>query len=243
MKILKDLKDRLIENERKYLIYNPERRQSAHQLISNINKITYAYDLINFIERSFTNPNKIMRFIEYNRNNLPTPIDIVNEYKNIESLPRIMVTNLKVGETYPSIMISALANNFNIQVGMYYIEFNNKPYVIVTAEISEGQDNVTYSNSWIIKNEKIRYMMQQPRNNLNFKNLPYNKAIIDSYENKTNLDVLVFYRSSRTNDFTYAGIFKVTKVNDDNSVQLEIIEENLFTQYIDTEKNLFETKT
>ena len=145
---------------------------------------------------------------------LKTALDILDSYDK-SKLESISIDKIKENDLLTAMNISALANNFNIQKGMYYNEKND--FIIIKSQIKDGP----YDNHWIIRNSQMKYYLETEKftdvyYNLQFSHLPNRicRDIIIGYNNHTKL--FLFYRYNNGDRYFFAGQYKPIKFVEDN---------------------------
>lgn len=198
----------ILQNEEELLKNFPVHKQSINQYIINIKKIRKDGNLVDFIKASFYKPkrkNKIQQIEDYKSKGYFSSYDIlINLSDKIDFSDKLKVNDLIINDKYTSIDICCLANNFNLQKGMYInLESKIKPMVFIKADINKTVSK--YKNEWIIEGKLLKYYFEDASD---FKNLRPNKEIIDIINGISYANVHLFYRYSKNLEFTYAGRFE-----------------------------------
>ncbi len=135
-------------------------------------------------------------------------------FKNIAPFQKAdQLDDILIEDKFTSEKISALANNFNIQKGMYKIHNRLNNYVI-KAEVN-GSEGL-YRNKWIENENEIEYILEQTKvNSGKIKNSEINTSIIKSINDKTLNNFYLFVRDAGNNErlYTYKGSYKVISFN------------------------------
>lgn len=165
-------------------------------------------DIIKFLNNSFIRTIKKDQYNAIHKAGLKTAIDIVNEYKG-NICPATEIEDLKEGDLLTSITICALANNFNHQKGMYYNK--DKNIVLLKTQIKNG----AYADSWIERDRKIKYFLENEKETLNYVNKTFShipniicNEIIEQENKETK--VFLFYRYVDGNRYFFGGEYRPT---------------------------------
>jgi predicted restriction endonuclease len=156
-------------------------------------------------------PQTIVDYLNYsNYDDLYTDL-----LKNIPPFQNsIQLDDILIEDKFTSEKISAFANNFNIQKGMYKIHNRLNNYVI-KAEVN-GSEGL-YRNKWIYEGNEIEYILEQTKvNSGKIKNSEINTSIIKSINDKTINNFYLFVRDASKNErlYTFKGSYKVISFND-----------------------------
>lgn len=156
-------------------------------------------------------PKTILDYLNYtNHDELYTDL-----FKNIPPFQNgIQLDDILIEDKFTSEKISAIANNFNIQKGMYKIH-NRLNHYVIKAEVN-GSEGL-YRNKWIYEENEIEYILEQTKvNSGKIKYSEINTSIIKSINDKTINNFYLFVRDAGNNErlYTYKGSYKVMSFND-----------------------------
>ncbi len=210
-----DLKKSILENEN-ILLNNMDEQYKNHinNFISKIKALDYDGDIARFLSSQYFLDQKKEQYTAIHNAGLKTALDILDSYDK-SKLESISIDKIKENDLLTAMNISALANNFNIQKGMYYNEKND--FIIIKSQIKDGP----YDNHWIIRNSQMKYYLETEKftdvyYNLQFSHLPNRicRDIIIGYNNHTKL--FLFYRYNNGDRYFFAGQYKPIKFVEDN---------------------------
>lgn len=201
------IKNIILENEYKLLENFEEYKQSINQYIKKLESIKYDAMLYNLIMRSFGSNEKAVQENKYNMYGFKSSRQLINEYKSYLDLNDMPVLDKLIeGDTLSSLEICSLADNYNNQVGMYYLTGKNAVIIKSTVE----DNNRPYDDKWLKGDIILRYCMQSEKpenvNTLNFSHKP-NAVIFNSLMDQSLLDIYVFVNSSKGKPYVYKGIY------------------------------------
>ncbi|MBQ6282888.1 MAG: hypothetical protein IJK66_05105 [Bacilli bacterium] len=209
------LKKIILENE--IILLNNMGEQYKNRInnfISKIKALDYDGDIARFLSSQYFLDQKREQYIAIHNSGLKTAVDILNDYDK-SKLDYINIDKIEENDLLTAMNISALANNFNVQKGMYYNETND--FLIIKSQIKDG----TYDNNWIVRNSQMKYYLETEKfadvyYNLQFSHLPNKicRDIIIGYNNHTKL--FLFYRYNNGDRYFFAGQYKPIKFTDDN---------------------------
>lgn len=195
------------------------------------------YDLI---IKSFNSKEKDIQEQVYNSKNYKSARQIINDnLSNIDLNDNITFEKLKEGTSYSSLEICALANDYNNQVGMYFVKETNSVIIKSTVE----DNNRPYDDRWIKNEIVLKYYMQTEKeanvNTLSFSNKP-NAAIFNSLMNGNLINIYTFINYKKGESFVYKGIYHPCGLIDDNRAfylfkhghDSEIPYDNIDTQFL-----------
>ena len=203
----KEIKKIILENEYKLRDRFIKYTQSINQLIKKIEACKYDSMLYNVITRSFVTKDKIEQEKEYNIAGFKSSRQIINEMiSKLDLNDGLNVVNAIEGNKYSSLEICSMADNYNNQVGMYYLIDVNSVIIKSTVE----DNNRPYDDKWLKDEIILRYCMQNEKeenvNSLNFRNKP-NSVIFNSLMNREIFDVYVFVNKKKGELYEYKGVF------------------------------------
>lgn len=200
------IKSKILENELKLFSEFPEYKQSIQQFIKKIEMVKYDAMLYELCLSSFKSNDKIIQEKKYNSKGYYSARQLVEFNKEqLDLFDKPSLEILKEGELFTSLDICFLSNNYNVQVGMYYINENN----IIVKSTVEDNDR-PYNDRWITKNIILQYCMQK-ETEINLKTLIFSKkpnsAIFNSLMEGTNINVHVFINNEKGTPYKYNGVF------------------------------------
>ena len=209
------LKYLILENE-KILLKNFEKEYglAIKFFIKKIEALDKDGDIVKFLNNGEILKIKKDQYDLFHENGFKTAIDIMQEYdkKNIEYTK---IDHLEIEQLLSNMTISALANNFNIMRGMYYLE--DEDILLLKTQIKNGP----YGDRWLKRNEQLLYYLQTERkeenySTKNFGNFP-NLVCSDIIEGKrTKTKVYLFYRYSSGNRYFFGGQYQIDSFSDNN---------------------------
>lgn len=169
-------------------------------------------DIIKFLNNPSILGIKKEQYDDTHRLGLKTAIDIMNEYDN-NNVQSTSIDKIKIGERINTMTICALANNFNLMLGMYYNE--NEDFVILKSQTSGGD----YNNKWLDSNN-LQYYLQTEENykyqSLEFSYKP-NQICRDILLNiNSHTKVYLFNRENKNEDYEFCGEVKPIKFTNNN---------------------------
>ena len=233
-----EIKKAIIENEMRLLEAFPEYASSIKQFIPKLELINRDMDLYSFIHASFKN--KATQENEYNWKGFVSSRQLIEMLKNeLDNNDLTCCSSLIEGQKYNYLNISALANNFNLQVGMYFCESTES--VIIKSTIGESKQK--YDDHWCDTAQEILYycMQKEAEENAktrNFKSRP-NAAIYKSIINNTPIDIYVFMNSKKKGLYSYMGIYHPIMVDEGNKAFI-LIKKGSNAKYRQEKKDLEE---
>lgn len=187
--------------------------------IRKINKLSNLNHLKKFIYARFRATNKKKEEIleTFKKFNIKNPIEVIESTHNNLG-DDFFVDQCQEGLSYSTIEISALADNFNLQIGIYNtIDSSRNDVVIIKATIKKN--NEKYKNYWVKKDCKLFYYFQNEYREENHFNRDYkkktNQLLYYSFIINNPVDVHVFYRYDDGIDYNYSGIYTITSITDD----------------------------
>lgn len=202
-----ELKELIIANENILLKEFVEYKQSINQFIKKIESVNYDAILYDLIIRSFASKEKQEQENKYNMRGFKSSRQIINENKQkLNFNDRPTIENLIENNEYSPIEICCLADNYNNQVGMYYLSGTNSIIIKSTVEDNDRP----YDDKWIKKEIILRYFMQNEKDcnvsTLNFSHKP-NSVIFNSLMEQEVIDIYVFINSKKGDPYIYKGIY------------------------------------
>lgn len=162
---------------------------------------------------------------------LPTMKDLAEKYNTgqKDTLKRIGFTGPLVGQTYSLYDISALAKNFNTNLGMYAsLDELGNPVAIVKATIKGNEFRKSnYPDEWIDPSHtRMRYFLQREDESVefNFHN-KVNRLIFDGILKGMPVPIHLFYKEWKEEDYRYAGVFLAESLTPDRKA-FDILKQN-----------------
>ena len=234
------IKKIILENEKILLENFDEYKQSINQYMKKLESINYDAMLYELIIRSFSSKEKALQENSYNMRGFKSSRQLINEYKNLLDFnDRPNIDSLIEDGEYSPLEICSLADNYNNQVGMYYL--TGKNCVIIKATVEDN--NRTYDNKWLKGDIILRYFMQNESelnvNSLRFSHKP-NSAIFNSLMEQELIDIYVFENKKKGTNYRYKGIYHPCGIVSNNKAFLlfkdghenDIPIENLEAQFL-----------
>lgn len=219
--ILKNkLKQNILKNEDKLLsVFGKDYGVKINLFKKNIEGLRYDGDIVKFINNSSLYDIKKDFYDLVKGKGYKTAIDIVNEYKK-DNLTYTSISNLKVGEKINTMTLCALANNFNMTLGMYY---NEKDDILI---LKSQMHNGYYDDKWINSND-ILYCLQSEKKakyqSLEFSNKPNQicRDIILRLNSSTK--VYLFTREKKYEHYIFCGeVIPVKFLNNNKCILISI---------------------
>ena len=238
----KIIKKKIIENEYALLNNVPAYEQSIKQFIKKIETANYDKMLYDLIIKSFASKDKFVQEQKYNELGLLSSRQLINKYiKELDLSDQLKLDDLVEEEYYSALDICALADNYNNQVGMYYIPENDSIIIKSTVE----DNNRPYDDRWIKKGVILKYYMQTEKesnvNSLSFSHKP-NAMVFNSLMEGRAVNIYVFVNTKKGLPFAFKGVFHPCGLVDGNKAFLlfkhgydsEIPYDNLDAQFLMT---------
>ncbi len=201
------VKQLILDNEYKLLANFEKYSQSIKFFIKKLETIRYDAMLYELIVKSFASKEKTEQENYYNMYGFKSSRQLINEYKDsldFNDIPKI--DSLHEGDLCSPLEICSMADNYNNQVGMYYLTGRNSVIIKSTVE----DNNRTYDDRWIIEGVVLRYFMQNEKEAnihlLSFSHKP-NSVIFNSLMEQEVLDIYVFINKKKGDPYKYHGIF------------------------------------
>lgn len=209
------LKDEILKNEELLLNeFGKNFNLSIKYFMRKIKALNNDGDIVKFLNNPSLRTIKKDQYDAIHEAGYKTAVDIMNEYKgNICSATEI--EDLKEGDLLTSITICSLANNFNHQKGMYYNK--DKNIILLKTQIKNG----VYADSWIERDKKIKYYLENEKETYNYINKTYshipNIVCNEIIEQKnTDTKVYLFYRYADGNRYYFGGEYKPVMFIEEN---------------------------
>lgn len=216
-----NIKEKLIGNEMLLLKKFPKYSTSIDLYISKLKQLTVDGDFYNFVLAS--GKNKIDQYVDYSIHGYKSSVKIIAE--NLDNLDLDKCTKPDIlikGNLYNSMIISALAKNFNVQTGMYYNKEDN--IIVLKSEIG----GTSFNDHWVIKDGTFHYFFQKEKNTDNYRTKRFKILVnLKTYENSIGLNnskVHFFCRYKDDFEYVYKGIVKPQElVSDNKAIILKLI--------------------
>lgn len=200
------IKEIIINNEKELLMKLPEYKKSIQQLIKKIEKSTTDGVLYGILKSSLTGNNKKRQIDDYHRKGFISSYELLCnnlDFVNLEEKPSL--SNLIEGKKYNQYDICCIANNYNNQVGMYYVDDLN---VIIKSTVEDNDR--PYDDRWITKGTMLRYFMQKEKEEclktLIFRNKP-NITIFNALMECKMINIYAFINTKKGDDYVFEGVF------------------------------------
>lgn len=209
----KSLKEKILDNEYKLLsAFSNEYGQAINMFIKKIESLSKDGDIIKFLSNSSIEDIKKEQYDLYHRNGYKTALDIMNEYDKSD-IKYTEISNLKPGDKINTMTLCALANNFNLMLGMYYNE--KEDYIILKSQTFGGD----YNNKWIDENNMHYYLQNELENKYQTLEFSHkaNQVCRDIILNmNSHTKVYLFDRHYKNEDYNYCGEVNLIKFINDN---------------------------
>jgi len=211
---MNELKNLIIENEQRLLqIFEKEYGLAIKYFIKKIESLQNDGDIIKFLNNKSILSIKKKQYDFVHSMGYKTAIDVMLEHSK-DDYKCTQMEDLEEDQLVTTMTISALANNFNTQKGMYYNHEQNM--IILKCQIVNGE----YGNYWIKRERELLYYLEREREeycyiNCEFSNLP-NKICRDIINKTSNAKVFLFYRYSRGDRYFYAGEYNIQSFAENN---------------------------
>ena len=209
------LRDEILKNEELLLKeFGKDFNLAIKYFMGKIKALNNDGDIVKFLNNPSIRVIKKDQYDAIHEVGLKTAIDIMDEYKE-NICPATEIEDLKEGDLVTSLTICALANNFNHQKGMYYNK--DKNIVLLKTQIKNG----AYADSWIERNQEIKYFLENEKESFNYINKTYthipniicNEIIA---QKNTDTKVYLFYRYADGNRYNFGGEYKPKSHCDNN---------------------------
>lgn len=202
-----NIKNLILENEKILLNTFEKYKQSINQFIKKIETINYDVILYDLVVRSFSSKEKVEQENYYNMHGCKSARQIISEHKNeLDFSDRPDLFFIQEGDKFTPLEICSMADNYNNQVGMYYLSGKNAVIIKSTVEDNDRP----YDDKWIKSEIILRYFMQN-ENDINVKTLNFshksNSVIFNSLMEQELLDIYVFINNHKGLPYVYKGIY------------------------------------
>lgn len=213
------LKQQILNNEYKLLsVFSNEYGQAINLFIKKIESLPTDGDIVKFLNNPSILDIKKDQYDLFHSNGYMTAIDIMNEYDK-SGIKCTEITGLKLGDKINTMTLCALANNFNLMLGMYYNKEDD--FIILKSQTIGGE----YNNKWLDENRMLYYLQTEKDEkyaSLEFSHLP-NQICRDILLNlNDHTKIYLFDRNSNKEDYTFQGEVKpVGFLNKNKCIVLE----------------------
>lgn len=235
-------KKMLLNNEKELFKVFPNYQQSINQLIKKVEVVKYDGVLYELILRSFGSNEKQIQEKEYNLKGYKSARQfVIDNCSLLDLTDKPNLDNLFDGEMFLPVEICSLANNYNNQVGMYYLK--NENAVIIKSTVEDNSR--PYDDKWVKKNIILKYYMQSEKENalrtLVFSNTP-NAKIFNALMEGSIINIYTFVNQRKGMPYEYCGVYHPCGLIDQNKSFLlykdghenEIPYDNLEAQFLMT---------
>ncbi len=220
---MNDIREKLCENEDVLSRFCKQHgiKYSSGTKKNYFKELTHDGDLLHYVMTSMSAPDMKAFAETVHSYNYQTCLDILNDYftaLDVDDYLNIQAIQPKTKlSTY---QIAALAQKYNIVIGMQYVERNNRHYVIIKSTLEKENSKQGYNDHWIVPGKTLCYYMQKEEpENAKFFSFSYepNRKIFDSiFNNSTDpLDIYVFTRVQDGSPYEYQGIYRSLGVAED----------------------------
>ena len=218
-----DLRTKLCENEDVLAHYSKSisYKYSSATKKNYFRALTHDGDLLHYITTSMSSSD-MKSFSEIVHSaGYKTCLDIIKDYCDaLKTDDFLDIKTLKPKAKYSTYQIAALAQKYNIVVGMQYVERQGKRYVIIKSTLENPKSLQGYHDHWICPGKTLCYYMQKENpENAKLFSFSYepNRQIFDSiFSNSTEpLDIHVFTRKDSGSPYIYEGIFHSLGIAED----------------------------
>ncbi len=150
-----------------------------------------------------------------------TCMDVINDYFTTLNVDDYLdIRTLKPHHQYSTYQIAALAQKYNIVIGMQHVERDGREYVIIKSTLEKANSKQGYHDHWISEGKTLCYYMQK-ENPENVKKFSFsykpNRRIFDSifYNASEPLDIYVFTRENDGEPYIYQGVYRTIGLAED----------------------------
>lgn len=205
--------------------------------LQDFESIHNKHDLYRYINAKYAQKSKDMLIKSYNELKIEDPMSIISKINFSSENRTTFVDKFIKGKKYKSIDISIASENFNIQQGMYNtIDSNLNACSVIKATVNESS---RYKNKWVVKDKVFSYSLRnETENNFHTRNYRYkeNALLYTSFIIGNPVDVHVFVRYNKGEEYTYYGPFLMFELSIDgkevNLICKEDISETEVMTYI-----------
>lgn len=245
-----EIREQLCRNEDKLALLCKQinYKYSATTKKNYFRELTHDGDLLHYIKTSMSAAD-MQTFTEVVHGyDHATCMDVLEDYFTSLNVDDYLdIDKIKPKETFSTYQIAALAQKYNIVIGMQYVERNGKNYVIIKSTLEKENSKQGYHDHWIVKGKTLCYYMQkeEPENvkRASFSYEP-NQRIFDSIINVFSdpLDIYVFTREKDADPYEFQGIYhSLDVIEDGKAFVLGNANVSPFDPAIETSRVNFET--
>lgn len=219
-----EIRKRLCENEDLLDAFCKEKgyKYSAGNKKKYFQELTHDGDLLHYIMTSMDAQDMKAFSDIVHGHDYKTCMDIINDYFTALNIDDYLdIQKLQPQETYSTYQIAALAQKYNIVIGMQYVERDGRQYVIIKSTLENQKSKQGYHDRWIEEGKTLCYFMQKEnpdniKKGFAFSHQP-NRKIFDSiFHNASEpLDIYVFTRLSDGEPYIYQGVYHSIAVAED----------------------------
>lgn len=207
------LKNMILRNENKLLKTFGENFGTAIKLfINKIEALSTDGDIVKFLNNPSILEIKKEQYDLIHEYGYKTAVDIMNSYDKT-NLSYTNIYDLKIGDKLNTMTLCALANNFNMMLGMYYNDIDD--ILILKSQTKGG----IYKNEWISERSMIYYLQNESKENyksLKFSHKPNRVCRDIILQINMHTKVYLFNRETKHSDYTYCGLVKPIRFYNDN---------------------------
>jgi hypothetical protein len=211
-----ELRTALCKNEDRVAIFCRENgiKYSSTTKKNYFQSLTHDGDIYHYILTSMSSPDMKKLTNTLHAADYQTCLDLIEDYFTaIQPDDYLEIESLIMNEKYSTYQIAALAQSYNIVIGMQYVERNGKKYVIIKSTIEDKHNKQGYHDHWIVPEKSICYYMQK-ENPANVERYTFsyqpNQRIFDSIFDNTMepLPIYLFTRSIGGIPYTFKGKYR-----------------------------------
>lgn len=218
-----EIRTKLCENEDFLAQFCKEKgiKYSAANKKNYFRELTHDGDLLHYIMTSMSAEDMKVFTETVHSHDYSTCMDVINDYFTSLNLDDYLdIKKLVPNTEFSTYQIAALAQKYNIVIGMQYVERDGRRYVIIKSTLKKENSKQGYHDHWINEGKTLCYYMQQekPENvrKFSFSYKP-NRYLFDSIFNNTSdpLDIYVFTREKDGAPYVYQGVFRTIGLAED----------------------------
>lgn len=184
-------------------------------------ELTHDGDLLHYVMTSMSTTDMKIFAETIHKYDYQTCMDILNDYFTSLNVDDYLdIRTIKPNTKCSTYQIAAMAQKYNIVVGMQYVERDGRRYVIIKSTLEDERSRQGYHDHWLVRGKTLCYYMQK-ENPKNVKHFSFsyepNRQIFDSiFNNATEpLDIYVFTREEDGMPYDYQGVFHSIGVAED----------------------------
>ncbi|MEG0034881.1 MAG: HNH endonuclease [Bacilli bacterium] len=206
----------LREEVRSYLLsnYREDMKNQLDKLLIDIDQFDFEGDLYKFLRTFFQNNKRKIFNENLGLNGKETLFDIISRYSD-QTLEDRTFDDLDKSTEYNSYQISALIDNFNVNIGMYCGRIKGENIIVLKANTAIADNSEDgYTNKWIIDDIKLKYYLMN-ESKTNFEKRTYshkvNRLMYETYIMDQDVKIYLFSRNTKRNKYLFKGIFSVLR--------------------------------